>query len=602
MAIIPSNEPLGSDDELVQYPHGNFAQITGNDNQEVAIPKRLIDDWLGFAATLMAAGGVTPTGNPDVLNGSQLYNALLNVINDDARDIQAYLGIYADLAALDAAHPTPSQGSTATIQSPNLALYYYNGAAWVTTELVLDASVITADNSGNSLSSVTQEATNTEIAGRLDTIENPATIESLYEGQTNTNKFTDAYKSKLDVSIADNTVVVNQSNAIAILGGAIDSTKLYLIDGLVDMGSTSITVPTTGMFIAGLSMDLSCLKSTANSYTLFVDNTPTNGSGSVFIRDLSLEVSGTSSQVFNLEDDTGFNAIEFVNVNFNNCTSLGFISLYRQLLESNTGRFGGSPTLTLVGPMVGGYRIGTSIVRGLSAGMTDPLFKAGVGLTFATRFVADFNVDLPASAALADFAPSNFTSVEGFELVGTRISRNGALNPNDSNILPNISASDNASYWAENVGIDNTNLGGSLEITAEIATSIVATSTFYSLAGTYTAGDLDHMSSPSNGRLRWDGLNASKGRAFLNLDIAGPANDNVTVRVQCDRAAGGTDTLLSLTRAINNLVGGNDLAFFNRTFNVTLEQNDEVYVEVSNGTTTGNLTGKTDSILVFDFT
>lgn len=405
---------------------------------------------------------------------------------------------------------------------------------------------------------------------------------------------------KAFVGGTDNTITVNQANATTILGGTIDSTKLYLIDGTVDMGSTSITVPSTGMFLAGLGMDLSRIVSSANNFTLFTDNTPTNGSGTVFIRDLNLEVSGTNSRVFNLEDDTGSNAIEFVNVNFTDCTSLGFVTQYRQMLETNTGRFGGSPSLTLVGPMSGGYRIGTSIARGLSAGMTEPLFKAGVGLTIATRFIADFNIDLPASAALTDFSPSNFTSANGFSLVGARVSRNGVLDPSDANITPNISERDVVSLWSGNVGIHNTQLGGSLEVAGEVTTTVSATSTFYPLAGTYTAEDLDHMSSPSNGRLRWDGLNDTRGRAFLNIDVDGPSNADITLRVQCDRAAGGTDTLMSMTRTVNNLVGGADLTFFNRSFNLTLEQDDEVYIEIANNTTTGNLTAQASSTLLFD--
>ena len=55
------------------------------------------------------------------------------------------------------------------------------------------------------------------------------------------------------------------------------------------------------------------------------------------------------------------NAFEFTRVNYINCTSLGDIYDYRQGLESGTGRFGGSPSLTLHGVWVGGYRITTSV-------------------------------------------------------------------------------------------------------------------------------------------------------------------------------------------------------------------------------------------------
>lgn len=41
-----------------------------------------------------------------------------------------YLGVFADLAALQAAHPTATMGDTATVTSPDSNLFYWNGSAW----------------------------------------------------------------------------------------------------------------------------------------------------------------------------------------------------------------------------------------------------------------------------------------------------------------------------------------------------------------------------------------------------------------------------------------------------------------------------------------
>ena len=54
-----------------------------------------------------------------------------------------------------------------------------------------------------------------------------------------------------------NIVYVNQSNVATTLGGVIDSTKNYFIDGIIDLGTTQITVPPTGITISGYSFDLS---------------------------------------------------------------------------------------------------------------------------------------------------------------------------------------------------------------------------------------------------------------------------------------------------------------------------------------------------------
>ena len=68
----------------------------------------------------------------------------------------------------------------------------------------------------------------------------------------------------------DNIIVCTQANKDTTLGGTIDSTKEYFLDGVIDMGTTQITVPTTGMTIRGYSFDLSGLTSSENNYTMFL--------------------------------------------------------------------------------------------------------------------------------------------------------------------------------------------------------------------------------------------------------------------------------------------------------------------------------------------
>ena len=116
----------------------------------------------------------------------------------------------------------------------------------------------------------------------------------------------------------DGRIVVNQSNVATTLGGTIDSTKEYFIDGVIDLGTTQITVPSTGMSIKGYSFDLSGLTSSENNYSMFIDSA---GAGNLLMTDLYISVTGTSSEVYDLTDATGFNAIELNRVNFIGCES-----------------------------------------------------------------------------------------------------------------------------------------------------------------------------------------------------------------------------------------------------------------------------------------
>ena len=140
--------------------------------------------------------------------------------------------------------------------------------------------------------------------------------------------FTDGVISVVEQAlkdIGDIVIRVNQDNVSYIMG-SIDSTKLYLIDGDIDFTGVSIEVPSTGLFISGHNLDLSIMRCADANYTMFTGAT----AGNVFLKDLSIDVSGAGSQVYNLTAATGFEAHEAVRVNWNNCTSLGTLTGYRQ--------------------------------------------------------------------------------------------------------------------------------------------------------------------------------------------------------------------------------------------------------------------------------
>ena len=410
---------------------------------------------------------------------------------------------------------------------------------------------------------------------------------------TNVEKIVEELQ-ELENKYLKNRIVVNQANVATTLGGVIDPLKEYFIDGIINITGFSIEVPIGGINLKGYDFDISGLVSTENNYIMFTS--AIGGSGDFLASDFYIQVSGTNSKVYDIVDVDGLHAIEVLKLNYINCTSLGVIDSYRQLLEFDTGRFGGSPSLEFKGTWLGGARITTSIARGLNPLMTDAIFKAGLGFVMNSRFLTDLNIDLPALATLTDFTPSNFVNSSSFQLTGTLVSRNGVFNPEDINTNPNISRADVVSFWKGNVGLSNTHVGGQLIVTTEVATVVSAIGTYYPLVGTWSSVDLEHFDSPSNGQLRHLGNTPREYKFISDLAIDGGSNNDLTIRIRKFKFSdSSTSTVYSQSRQVNNFAGGRDVAFFALFASLTLDKNDYVYLEIANNTSTTNLTAELDS-------
>lgn len=375
--------------------------------------------------------------------------------------------------------------------------------------------------------------------------------------------------------------------------GVISDTVEYFLDGIIDMGSTSIEIPAGGIYITGYNFDLSGLISTANGYTLFTS--PVGGSGNVLFDNFHVDISGTASQVYALVSDTGNEAIEVDRINYNNCSSLGEIDNYRQGLETGTGRFGGTPNLILSGAWSGGYFINTSIVRGLIDG-SYALYEEGTAFVMQSRFRSNQNVDLNTTVAFADFVPANFANPNTFQLSECIITRNGVSDASDATIIPNISSSDIASMWRTNNGITNTFVGGETNITAEATTTISVANTFVDIAGTYTASALSHFDSPASGQLRHLADNPQEYKVFITGSLVSTASDEVSIKVVVwDDSASGFVDYKTRTKVVNNLSGGRNVAFFAFTDNIILDTNDYVKFQCANVAATNNITAELDT-------
>lgn len=400
--------------------------------------------------------------------------------------------------------------------------------------------------------------------------------------------------------ILDNRIIVNQENFLTTICGTIDSTKNYFLDGIVDIGANQIEVPSTGLTITGYSFDLSALVKTTGSNAIFTS--PVGGSGNLLLENLYLQASGTGCSVFALTDATGFSAWEFNKINFIACTSLGYFDSYRQGLEVGTGRFGGTPTLEFRGNAVGGARISTSIVRNVSS-LTGPLFKAGTGYVINGRFITDMNADLGTTASLLDFAPSNVANDESLIITGAYMARNGNIDPTDTTITPNITASDTQCLWTDNTGLENTYKFAQQSITTEAATTVSAIEVYYPLAGTFTLGDVSHFDSPANGQIRCLSGNDVY-RISGNFVLDSGQNNLIGLRVikSTDGGSTFTDEINHIERVINNQQGGRDVAYFQIDFLARLADGDIIRVEVENYTATQDITAELDSYLTVSAT
>lgn len=557
---------------------------------------------------------------------------------------------------------------------------------------------------------------------------NKDTVTGVGAGSTTATQLRDALEAIffLDDNIATGglaeRVIVNQSNVSTTLGGTIDSTKEYFLDGVIDMGATQVTIPSTGINLTGYNFDASGLISSEDNYTMFnsggsgviytnivitsndgavndgdlrgrstgtpwgridingfsnirfsesfvigetysfednngdiwefelasIDHGTTTesfielypaseptvngslgsgtennlgtsfvdvedtwdgsgglvrkktvdviGSGNFIGKDYKIEVTGANSKVYDLTSATGFDAFEFSRINYNDCTSLGEINGYRQGLENGTGRFGGSPSLTLSGTWLGGYRVVTSIVRGISGTVTEPLFKAGTGFTMNSRFATDANIDLGTLQPLLDFSPSNFPNSNTLQLQDMIVTRDGALDAEDTNITPNVNASDLCSYWKRNTGLNNTYVGGTTSVVLEAATNITVIGQYEQLnAGAFLGSGLEHFTATADGRLQHDGVSPREFEITYNLNLESQANNELFIKFYKYDAKTTSEVALDYTiqgRQVNSFVGGRDIAFFGATIGATLDQGDQLFIKVMNNSSTQNITAE----------
>ena len=112
----------------------------------------------------------------------------------------------------------------------------------------------------------------------------------------------------------------------------------------------------------------------------------------------------------------------------------------------------------------------------------------------------------------------------------------------------------------------------------------------------WTASALEHFDSPAAGQLRHLGNSPREYKCTINFVIESQANNDLGIRLRkFDDSAGSFVNFTERRRDVNSFVGGRDVAIFNFSFNVNLDQNDYVYFQVRNNSGNQNLTLELDS-------
>lgn len=393
---------------------------------------------------------------------------------------------------------------------------------------------------------------------------------------------------ELYTQFLDNIIVVKTASQ---LSGTLDGTKVYYIDGVIDMTGVSVEVPLGGLTIDGYGFDVSKLLNTELSYTMFTS--PVGGSGNIFINNCSIEVSGSGSKVFELTDATGLNAAEFDRVNWDSCTDLGYLDGYRQGLETGTGRFGGTPSLEFRGTWLGGYFIQTSIVR-QTTNAAFTMFSSAVGHTFASRFGGNPNILVEASSTIFDFREDSFTADDLFQLDGANFQGAGTvLAVGAGKITPQSTQA----RIANSKGVENTYVGANWAITAEVLT-VLAAATPDKLAGTTTESDLTWFSAPGDNDLTYDSTEVIRVRPeFVGAFTAGNNQVFDLILRKWDNSAASYTDIATVGFTTNGAGRAESVTLISPL--VEIDENDriEVWVESAGG---NNITGLLNSRLIIE--
>lgn len=247
----------------------------------------------------------------------------------------------------------------------------------------------------------------------------------------------------------------------------------YLIDSTNFVLSKPINVPGSGtnggLTFFGLGNNFTTI-STSVAQPMFT------GGGNLFLNDMIISSNTTGSSVFAGTSATGFEAVEMINVNFQDCESLGYLDGFRQGLIINGFMLNVKEGLEFRGTWSGGFRLDSSRFI-FTPTVGSYMFKSAVAHSFADRFITNANSTIGAGSTGYDFREDTFVADAGFQIIDANFSGAGTY-------VNGITASSIKSLWRDSPGVDDTFQGCVYRNTADTTTTINTQGVYEELAVT----------------------------------------------------------------------------------------------------------------------
>ena len=380
--------------------------------------------------------------------------------------------------------------------------------------------------------------------------------------------------------ISRSVVLVTDASQLA---GNLDSTKLYLLDGQIDLREVSIIVPPGGLSMAGQGFGVSGLISTSDNYSMFVRNG--TYTGDLILTSMDITCTGIGSKVFDLDNQENLGTFNFNSVNFIQCTSLGIVANYRQGLATGVAWIRCLDGLTMAGNWLGGFAVVDSVVVGNT--LTGVLFRAGLGLLIAGSFRSNINILALSSVGglFCDFAPANIVLDGGFALSGVRARVN-------TNTVPNMPASSTKAFIRDCVGISDTYPGGVLTPVADSEIIITDANTLFQITGAMTLSEAYWFSLANTNGLQANSTKYTEVNCVGIMSFSG--SNGREMGVQLRKYDNSTASYINIGPSYRITLngGGAGTRAENISFKATtnLEAGDRVEVWIENFTDASNIT------------
>lgn len=380
------------------------------------------------------------------------------------------------------------------------------------------------------------------------------------------------------------TVVVRSPEDIS---GTLDSSKVYVIDGVVDMGDTPIFVPEGGLAIEGYGFGISQLFSSSAGYEMFVVDPAGGYSGNLFLNRMEISCTGVGSKVFNLDNQNNGSAAECTTVNFLFTEDLGELTAYRQVLWENVALVDCVTGLTLSGNMIGGLRATTAIVVDLGSDtFTGTVFKAGTGLVIQRRVISDMNAeDINAAGAFCDFAPSNIVTDARFLMFGV------SVNP-AANAFPNMPSESVKARFQNCLGVRDTYPGGVVDMDTEVATTFTSADTLEPIASTGKWSNLEWFEENGDNGLLYISGEEIEIEVSGTLSFTGSNNREMAIQVRQwdDSASQYVNIGPEYKATLNGGAAGTRAENLSFGAYAIIEENDRIELWIKNITDTNSIT------------